>query len=91
MQRECVSGHPIEFRGLLRLSWCVECGRFELHAWAASASKDPVVNLLPEWAAVVLLPDDEYLQRTLTKYATGLAQSVRLMAEDDAAGRLRLL
>lgn len=39
----------------------------------------------------MLLPDDEWLARTLTKHATGLAQTVRQIASDEEAGILRLL
>lgn len=91
MQRECRNGHPIPVRGLLRITWCAECDRYELHAWAVSTEAADFINLLPEWSGGVLLPDDEWRDRTLTRYVTGLTQTVRTLADDEAAGRLRLL
>lgn len=91
MQRECRDGHPIAVRGLVRLTWCCSCERFELHAWAVETEKSGFHNLLPEWSSGVLLRDDEFRDRTITKYATGLAQLVRQLEQDERSGQLRLL
>lgn len=91
MQAECRNGHPLPVRGLLAVRWCSRCSRYELRVWAGGTQGGDTATLLPEWASVVRLEDDEWAARTLAKHATGLAQSVRLLTEDVESGVLRLL
>lgn len=47
-------------------------------------------TLIPEWAHVITLENDEWASRTLTKYITGLAETVRRLQIDDRRGAARL-
>lgn len=87
----CRDGHETNVRGYLSLRWCPECSRFELRVWAKASEGDIVQTLIPEWADVVRLEDDEWLARTLAKYVTGLAQVTRTLENDERSGQLRLL
>lgn len=87
----CQDGHGIPVRGHLSVTWCPECARFEIKVWAADTSSvGERVSLLPEWAHVIRLEDDEWASRSLTKYVTGLAQTVRTITDDERRGVARL-
>lgn len=91
MQRECRNGHPLSVAGRLVVRWCSECCRFEILVWASSSEYEATATLIPEWASVVRLEDDEWRDRSLTKYVTALASTVRLLQADDDSGVRRLL
>lgn len=88
--QECQIGHSLSVTGRIAVRWCPECSRFELRVWAVGTSGDNVQTLIPEWAEVVRLEDDDWASRTLTKYITALAQTVRTLENDERHGVSRL-
>lgn len=89
---KCREGHDHVVGGHLVIRWCPECGRYELRVWASDGVRDGVVSVLtPEWADVIRLEDDEWLERTLTKYVRSLAEVVRQFETDERLGIARLL
>lgn len=88
---KCQDGHSLSVAGRMVVRWCPECARVELRVWAAEDGAERVVTLIPEWAEVVRLEDDEWAARTITKYATGLVHIVRQFEDDERRGVARLL
>lgn len=75
----------------MAVRWCPECARFEVRVWASEDKEGGRLDLIPEWAGVIRLEDDEWLARTLTKYVTGMAHTVRTLEDDERRGVMRLL
>lgn len=89
--RDCRDGHSLSVTGRISVRWCPDCSRYEVRVWAVADSSGTVQTLIPEWAEVIHLPDDEWLDRTLGKYIRSLAATVRTIEEDERAGVMRLL
>lgn len=81
---------PLNVLGHLTIRWDPDSQRFHLRVWVRDLDDEGVRNLTPEWAEVVVLEDDEWATRTLTKYVCSLAQVTREAADDVATGRQRL-